>query len=170
MEAPAKPTPVLFGASPNEAGWQAAIFTVRAIAGGRLPAAASVSRAAASTPHARPPRPAPPARAAPRALARARAAAVLTPPATTATHPAPQVVHRLGRHFGFQAFNLDPRTEVRARRSRSSCRHRRPLRRRPPAHLPSTTHHPPPPSRTRPRPPGRPRRSSSRPTTSTTCS
>lgn len=25
----------------------------------------------------------------------------------------PQVVHRLGRHFGFQAFNLDPRSEVR---------------------------------------------------------
>ncbi len=26
---------------------------------------------------------------------------------------APQVVHRVGRHFGFQAFNMDPRSEVR---------------------------------------------------------
>jgi hypothetical protein len=27
-------------------------------------------------------------------------------------HAAVQVVHRVGRHFGFQAFNLNPRLDV----------------------------------------------------------
>lgn len=35
------------------------------------------------------------------------------PAAFTCFLPPIQVVHRVGRHFGFQAFNLDPRSEVR---------------------------------------------------------
>jgi hypothetical protein len=51
-------------------------------------------------------------------------AANLLPPAPHprgAACPLPQVVHRLGRHFGFQAFNLDPRSEVRRRHCRCRC-------------------------------------------------
>lgn len=106
---PTEPPPALARPSPaqvssNEAGWQAAIHTVRLPRGSQNPGTSTTSARRGGT----------------------CAAGLSICSCLPMSHPCRlmllQVVHRLGRHFGFQAFNLDPRSEVGARHA-VSCQH-----------------------------------------------